>query len=504
MTDFTTYFPFTGGPKAAEADWGLFAQLWATDGVVRGADSELLVQAHAPNNLSVDVLAGEVWIQGYFGRIGITTNFVISPHATQPRKDIVVARVNFATHKIELLYRTGVEDGTQTPPTLTRTPGVTWDIALAQISVAAGAGSILAGNITDRRPVSTGGSVVRSITAPSAATLLIPNCDQVPQGFMVIIPVSGTTGFNTIQAPTSGNPILFLEFSGALTVTTDTGNLRLARNLTTKAGTILVVEWDGTVWREITRSGETVTANLIGAGPASGAAATPTYRAMVRADIPATEQVPVGSIIAMARISSTPPGYLFCNGQLVSRTTYADLFAYLGTTFGAGDGVTTFKVPNYVDQFLVGAGSGYAADGTFYGASAVALGTANLASHTHTQQGAFTSGQELSDHVHGAGTLGFTGTPMGGHTHTLQTYTFNAGGDLVPADHGLVASLSTAPSTSSVSAGTPAGTIGGSTAGRNATHTHSTPINGETAATGSGSPFSIIPPSSGVGYFIKY
>ena len=45
-------------------------------------------------------------------------------------------------------------------------------------------------------------------------------------------------------------------------------------------------------------------------------------------------------------------GWLLCNGQAVSRTTYADLFAVIGTKFGSGDNSTTFNVPNYSGKFL--------------------------------------------------------------------------------------------------------------------------------------------------------
>jgi hypothetical protein len=99
MTDFSTFFPFTGGAAAAEADWGLFAQLWATDGVVRGADSELQITATGTPDLNVHMLSGEVWVQGFFGRQGTTVNFAVSPHATLPRKDIVVARDNGDRHE---------------------------------------------------------------------------------------------------------------------------------------------------------------------------------------------------------------------------------------------------------------------------------------------------------------------------------------------------------------------------------------------------------------------
>ena len=56
--------------------------------------------------------------------------------------------------------------------------------------------------------------------------------------------------------------------------------------------------------------------------------------------------VPTGTIISSAG-SSTPTGYLYCNGSAVSRTTYAKLFSAIGTTYGAGDGSTTFNLPNY-------------------------------------------------------------------------------------------------------------------------------------------------------------
>jgi hypothetical protein len=54
---------------------------------------------------------------------------------------------------------------------------------------------------------------------------------------------------------------------------------------------------------------------------------------------------PSGTIIAFAG-KSVPDGWLLCNGALVSRTTYAKLFAAIGTAWGAGNGSTTFKLPD--------------------------------------------------------------------------------------------------------------------------------------------------------------
>ena len=53
--------------------------------------------------------------------------------------------------------------------------------------------------------------------------------------------------------------------------------------------------------------------------------------------------------------SSVPGGYLLCNGALINRETYKDLFAAIGTTYGAGDGSTTFALPNLIDRVIQGA-----------------------------------------------------------------------------------------------------------------------------------------------------
>lgn len=63
---------------------------------------------------------------------------------------------------------------------------------------------------------------------------------------------------------------------------------------------------------------------------------------------------PVGTIIAYAANGAIPEGYLPCNGAAVSRTTYAALFAVIGTLYGAGDGSTTFNLPDLTDRFLEG------------------------------------------------------------------------------------------------------------------------------------------------------
>lgn len=60
-----------------------------------------------------------------------------------------------------------------------------------------------------------------------------------------------------------------------------------------------------------------------------------------------------GMIFAFAG-NTLPDGYLLCDGSQVSRTTYNKLFDVIGTTYGAGDGTTTFTLPNLIDRFLEG------------------------------------------------------------------------------------------------------------------------------------------------------
>lgn len=72
---------------------------------------------------------------------------------------------------------------------------------------------------------------------------------------------------------------------------------------------------------------------------------------------------PAGEVAAFAR-NTAPEGWLVCNGQAVSRTTYARLFAAIGTTFGAGNGSTTFNVPDLRGEFIRGWDGG---KGTDYG-----------------------------------------------------------------------------------------------------------------------------------------
>ena len=70
---------------------------------------------------------------------------------------------------------------------------------------------------------------------------------------------------------------------------------------------------------------------------------------------------PVGDIKASV-LAENHGNWLICNGQAISRTEYSELYALIGTRFGAGNGVTTFNVPDYRGKFLRGLGGNSAAD----------------------------------------------------------------------------------------------------------------------------------------------
>lgn len=61
--------------------------------------------------------------------------------------------------------------------------------------------------------------------------------------------------------------------------------------------------------------------------------------------------LPSGALNFFA-MSAPPSGWLVCDGSAISRTVYASLFAAIGTTYGAGDGTTTFNIPNTLGRFL--------------------------------------------------------------------------------------------------------------------------------------------------------
>lgn len=104
--------------------------------------------------------------------------------------------------------------------------------------------------------------------------------------------------------------------------------------------------------------------------------------------------------------TSAPAGFLLCDGSAVSRTTFSVLFAAISTTYGVGDGSTTFNIPNTQGVFLRGAGS------------------QTITAITYTGTRGTTQGDQLQGHKHAA-----TSTDSG-HTHQEQSGTTASGSNL--------------------------------------------------------------------------
>jgi len=143
--------------------------------------------------------------------------------------------------------------------------------------------------------------------------------------------------------------------------------------------------------------------------------------------------VDTGTIIPWAT-ASTPTGYLACDGSAVSRSTYSALFAVVGTTYGVGDGSSTFNVPNLTDKIPVGksgtkaiASTGGADNANVSSVSAnnTTISTTNMPSHSHTTAGgsdrntANSGNQCPSNNASGGNNSGGGGS----HNHSINAAT---------------------------------------------------------------------------------
>lgn len=132
--------------------------------------------------------------------------------------------------------------------------------------------------------------------------------------------------------------------------------------------------------------------------------------------------IPTGTIKPYAG-SSAPDDYLFCDGTTVSRSTYANLFTIIGTTYGSGDGSTTYNLPDTRQRFILGR--------AFSGTGSVLGAIGGSIDHVHSVNPPSTTSSSNGDHNH----TGVTGSPsttvaataLGGsaasptHTHNIST-----------------------------------------------------------------------------------
>jgi len=130
------------------------------------------------------------------------------------------------------------------------------------------------------------------------------------------------------------------------------------------------------------QAGNQASNQLLAAGGGTGLSSSGTSGNVLTSDgsgwvSSAPVYVPTGAIL-MWGTASAPTGYFLCNGAAINRVAYSNLFAIIGTSYGSGDGSTTFNLPDFRDRFPVGAGTTYSANST--GGSKDAI----VVSHTHT------------------------------------------------------------------------------------------------------------------------
>lgn len=176
---------------------------------------------------------------------------------------------------------------------------------------------------------------------------------------------------------------------------------------------------------------------------------------------------PIGTV-NMWPTATPPDGWKICNGQALSRTTYKSLYDTIGTTFGTGDGTTTFNIPDYQGLFPLGAGTGTAPAYSSVTLNAKGGSATTSIAHTHT----------FADNS--------SSTNTDTHSHNANSGPVDAGNASVATGTG-------------VSMASPNHTHGFTTASD--THSHTVAVSGTTGGA-SAATITPIPPYFGINFII--
>lgn len=271
---------------------------------------------------------------------------------------------------------------------------------------------------------------------------------------------------------------------GALTVDegiTSSTNTGIARNLrllsgSTYSGSVLESKRGDSITANLTAVGDLTLAGDITVGGTITAGSLSGFIHNHENDAEGGRVIPAGCLMPWAGNGVAPDGWLICNGQTVLRTSYPDLFTAIGTAFGAGDGSTTFQIPNLSGRVPVGLD---ASQSEFNAIGKTGGSKSTVAAHTHA-----------NPHSH----TGTTGVMSANSAHA-HSYILGYRDDLNFT--GVTGQNPAADGPGAFSNGT-------ATASSSTEHTHTfttSAVSGDTASTGLGS--GNLPPFLTLQYLIK-
>ena len=316
--------------------------------------------------------------------VAATDKGMLVPRMTRDQRDAIVSPATGL-----LVYQTD------------NTPGFYFYDGAQWSSISAGAGAVT--DVTASAPLASSGGATPNLSLQTASSNLTGALSS--NDWRVFTAKVATNRTISTTGPLTGGGALTNNLTLSIPVATATANGYLASN-------------DWKTFNGMTPTSRTIstTAPLAGGGALTNnlTLSIPAATATANGYLASTDwarfnsnATPSGVIMQYAG-SSAPSGYLLCQGQAVSRTTYATLFTAIGTNYGVGDGSTTFNVPDLRTRVPVGYSSGDADFGTL---------NRKGGAKTHTL-----ASNEIPAHVHNIDPPSTTTATNGAHWHTHRDY----------------------------------------------------------------------------------